>query len=331
MPKKRDKEDAHGEDANPMNKSLPGEIIRRSHKGGKNQKDDASAATNDRKAVFAMKPDQRVKWLQKALQQAEDSKFPVATLFDIIGHPKYVSDLQEKVGGKMFRMVRAKLEVFSAKQQKNLPNCPLFKQFGQADAETATKQEAAAAEANAMEEMMARCRNFVREKQAERGERGEYTGPPVLPPEPEEEEEEEEAPVDEAAAHATTAGDGAAAEVGGNALAENGAEQSHAVPEGSRSRSRGDEKVAARTRTESGDTDPGITEKDEKKRDRGSHKDESRSRSRSRGKEKKKSRKHSSSRSSSSSSRSRRRDRRSGKKRSRSRGDSRSKSRRKRS
>lgn len=155
-----------------MNKSLPSEIItRRQQARGKER--DVEVATIDRKAVLAMKPEQRSKWLTRVLQHAQEGRVTPLALFDILAHQKFVADLNDKMGRRMYKEVKAKLDLFSGKQQKHLATgCAFAKQFGQEEVKAAAPQAAAQDTATStLEEMMARCRSFVREKQAERGER----------------------------------------------------------------------------------------------------------------------------------------------------------------
>lgn len=155
-----------------MNKSLPSEIItRRQQARGKER--DVEVATIDRKAVLAMKPEQRSKWLTRVLQHAQEGRVTPLALFDILAHQKFVADLNDKMGRRMYKEVKAKLDLFSGKQQKHLATgCAFAKQFGQEEEKAAAPQAAAQDTATStLEEMMARCRSFVREKQAERGER----------------------------------------------------------------------------------------------------------------------------------------------------------------
>ncbi|CAE8648480.1 unnamed protein product [Polarella glacialis] len=174
---RRDQEDNHGEDANPMNKALPNEVVRRKPKETQKAVAESALVTTDRKVVLAMKPDQRSKWLAKGLQQAQEGRMQAASMFDIIAHQKFTADLKEneKIGKRMYRQLKGGLQLFSSKQQRHLASgCALAKEFGEEDEAEATAAGDSAGPPvvdTAMEEMMARCRSFVREKQAERGER----------------------------------------------------------------------------------------------------------------------------------------------------------------
>eukprot|EP00435_Cladocopium_sp_Y103_P039967 s2270_g10.t2 len=170
------------EDANPMNRRLPAEVVSR-RKGenrahpGKAVKEEVAPShlSTDLKQVLAMKPEGRSKWLAKAVQQAhpQDGRLSPKSIYDIIAHAKFANDLNEKVGQRMYRVLHANLSLFSTKQQKFLEKeCALAKQFAVAAfAPAPGAEEEDTTAADAMEDMMARCRAFVRERQSERGER----------------------------------------------------------------------------------------------------------------------------------------------------------------
>jgi len=173
------------EDANPMNRRLPAEVVSR-RKGenrahpGKAAKEEVAPShlSTDLKQVLAMKPEARSKWLSKAVQQAhpQDGRLSPKSIYEIIAHTKFVKDISEKLGQRMYRVLHANLSLFSTKQQKFLEKeCALAKQFATAAFAPAPgaeeEEEEVTTAADAMEDMMARCRAFVRERQSERGER----------------------------------------------------------------------------------------------------------------------------------------------------------------
>lgn len=181
------------DDANPLNRRLPAEVISRVRKPDKNaaSKQEEPFIT-DRPGVLALNPDQRLKWLSKALQKCQDGKLANTLIYDIVTQKSFASGMIEKVGMKMHRAVRANLSIFSQKQQRFLQDsdAPLVKLFGgppskrpAADAE-AVGAEAAGAEAKAesavslavaggsavgSDNMMARVLEFARQKEQERG------------------------------------------------------------------------------------------------------------------------------------------------------------------
>ncbi|CAE8624278.1 unnamed protein product [Polarella glacialis] len=160
-----------------MNKALPNEVVRRKPKETHKAVAESAVVTTDRKVLLAMKPDQRSKWLAKGLQQAQEGRMQAASMFDIIAHQKFTADLKEneKIGKRMYLQLKGGLQLISSKQQRHLASgCALAKEFGEEDEAEATAAGDSAGPPvvdTAMEEMMARCRSFVREKQAERGER----------------------------------------------------------------------------------------------------------------------------------------------------------------
>mmetsp|Transcript_55829 Transcript_55829/g.154585 ORF Transcript_55829/g.154585 Transcript_55829/m.154585 type:complete len:292 (+) Transcript_55829:107-982(+) len=128
----------------------------------------------DLKAVLGMKPEQRVKWLSKACRKVADGEANVKHVYDVLSSRKLVADMSEKVGRRMLRVLREHLYLFSEKQQRYLnEESSLAMSFNiderseeeaeEADdvARPSTRVDEAAAR---MEEMMARCRDFVREK-----------------------------------------------------------------------------------------------------------------------------------------------------------------------
>jgi len=174
-----DREDPR--DANPMFKRLPAEVVSRRRPQAMQQESmQVVAASVDLEQVLQRKPEGRAKWLAKALQQAQDGRLEVQSLYDIVSCQRFCEDLTDKVGRKMYRALHASSEVFSSKQRKILQkDCPLAQLYSatawgekDGDAEETSKAEA---QANLMEDMMARCRDFVRFKQTERGERSSST------------------------------------------------------------------------------------------------------------------------------------------------------------
>eukprot|EP00418_Pyrodinium_bahamense_P018726 CAMPEP_0179111568 /NCGR_PEP_ID=MMETSP0796-20121207/52114_1 /TAXON_ID=73915 /ORGANISM="Pyrodinium bahamense, Strain pbaha01" /LENGTH=360 /DNA_ID=CAMNT_0020809717 /DNA_START=83 /DNA_END=1163 /DNA_ORIENTATION=- len=117
------------DDANPLNRRLPAEVVSRRRKVEKVEKEETPLAT-DRGQVLAMKPEHRLKWLSKALQKCQEGKMPTNTIFDIVTHAKFTSDATDKIGSKMYRAVRANLQLFSSKQQRFLEGeCRLVQLF----------------------------------------------------------------------------------------------------------------------------------------------------------------------------------------------------------
>lgn len=117
------------DDANPLNRRLPAEVVSRRRKVEKVEKEEAPVTT-DRAQVLAMKPEHRLKWLSKALQKLQEGRMPINTVFDIVTHAKFSSEVSDKIGSKMYRAVRANLNFFSSKQQRFLETeCRLVQLF----------------------------------------------------------------------------------------------------------------------------------------------------------------------------------------------------------
>jgi len=109
------------DDANPLNRRLPAEVISRRHKPEKKkQQEEEAPLETDRGQVLALKPEHRVKWLGKALLKGQEGKVSMTLLYDIIAHTKFSMGASENVGRKMNKIVRANLSHFSQKQQRYL-------------------------------------------------------------------------------------------------------------------------------------------------------------------------------------------------------------------
>lgn len=173
------------EDANPLNRRLPAEVVsrRRPQQVAQVETTDDSVPL-DRKVVFLMKPDKRQKWLTKALKQAGEGLVRASDLYDVIASTRFAEDVPYKLGQKMNRAVQQQLDLFSGKQQRYLSTESLLStKFGKVSAPEPEVEETAnegtdegEAAVSQMEEMMARCRAFVREKMTERGERNADAG-----------------------------------------------------------------------------------------------------------------------------------------------------------
>lgn len=140
---------------------------------------EAPAFAVDLKTVLAVKPEQRAKWILKACKHASNGAVDVKHLYDTLANKRIVQDVAEKkVGQRMFKALQDNIWVFSDKQQRYLQeDSPLATQFAGEDGDSsggedaaqrkARPKEAASAGVDAaarIEEMMARCRDFVREK-----------------------------------------------------------------------------------------------------------------------------------------------------------------------
>mmetsp|Transcript_14077 Transcript_14077/g.29499 ORF Transcript_14077/g.29499 Transcript_14077/m.29499 type:complete len:296 (+) Transcript_14077:71-958(+) len=129
----------------------------------------------DLKTVLSLRPEQRPKWLSKACRKVADGEANVKHLYDVLSSRKLVGEMAEKVGRRMLRVLREHLYLFSEKQQRFLTEeSALATHYS---IEERSEEEAEEPESTArtshmkgddaaarMEEMMARCRDFVREK-----------------------------------------------------------------------------------------------------------------------------------------------------------------------
>lgn len=118
------------DDANPLNRRLPAEVVTRRRKVEKEEREETPLAV-DRSQVLAMKPEQRCKWLIKALQRGQIGRASLNEIYDIIAHTRFPSDASDKVGYRMYSTVRTNLGIFSSKQQRFLSTeCRLAQMFG---------------------------------------------------------------------------------------------------------------------------------------------------------------------------------------------------------
>lgn len=127
----------------------------------------------DLKAALAVKPESRAKWIIKACKHASNGAVDVKHLYDTLANKRMTQDVTEKkVGQRMFKALQDNVWVFSDKQQRYLlEDSTLATQFSAEDGagsepkEEPPRRTVAGEDAAArMEEMMARCRDFVREK-----------------------------------------------------------------------------------------------------------------------------------------------------------------------
>jgi len=128
----------------------------------------------DLKTALSLAPQQRVRWVGKACRKVADGEASIKHLYDVLSSRKLVSEMPEKVGRRMLRVVRENLYLFSVKQQRFLTEeSALAMNFTLDDRseDEAEEPEVAAAPSSRsddaaarMEEMMIRCRDFVRQK-----------------------------------------------------------------------------------------------------------------------------------------------------------------------
>lgn len=116
------------------------------------------------KPTLALKPEARLKWLTRAVAALKDGSVRVSDVFDIISHPKFVNGVPDGVGKKMRRSLSSELGRFSDKQRQGLEKSELFKRFPD-EAPKGSKSKPAEVDEGKMDDMMARCRGFVRENE----------------------------------------------------------------------------------------------------------------------------------------------------------------------
>lgn len=173
------------DDANPLNRRLPAEVVSRRRTVAKPDKaKEEPALVVDRAQVLGMKPDHRFKWLLKALQRCQEGKLQASIIYDILTHAKFTSDCHDKVGARMYRAVLAHINFFSQKQRRHLEGDCALARMAKKVAERAEKETkrdtkekedddddeetAAAPSSSAADEMMARVQEFAREREKER-------------------------------------------------------------------------------------------------------------------------------------------------------------------
>ncbi|CAE7723631.1 nhp2l1 [Symbiodinium sp. CCMP2456] len=143
------------DDANPMNRRLPAEVVtRKKQTTKKEEKEESSALQVDPKQVHGMKPEHRMKWLAKALQKCQEGKAEKTAIYDIMTHAKFSHDCSSKLGAKMYRLVRAHAVLFSQKQQKFLEggDYPLHKLYKKAVKKGEVEEDEAGVTAERAEE-----------------------------------------------------------------------------------------------------------------------------------------------------------------------------------
>lgn len=111
-----------GEDANPLHKRLPAEVVTRKRRPeAKPVEDKATDEVKvELKAAVSLKPDARPKWLSKACKMAEENRASTTELYNIITSRKFLTGLPSRVGRRLRDIVQDNLSLFSDKQQRHL-------------------------------------------------------------------------------------------------------------------------------------------------------------------------------------------------------------------
>lgn len=101
-------------------------ISRRQHRQTRGEKEDekergeAEQLQLDLKDVILKRPENRLKWLQRALTLAGKRRVQLAAIYDIVQHRKFTDGISHGVGRQMRTLLLANLHLFSQKQQRAL-------------------------------------------------------------------------------------------------------------------------------------------------------------------------------------------------------------------
>mmetsp|Transcript_69878 Transcript_69878/g.183258 ORF Transcript_69878/g.183258 Transcript_69878/m.183258 type:complete len:280 (+) Transcript_69878:427-1266(+) len=114
------------------------------------------------KPTLALKPEARGKWLTKAIAAVKDGRARVSDVYDIVNHPKFINGVTPIIGKKMRRALTEGIDIFTDKQKKNLEACQLIKQYPLEEPQATGAKKV---DEEKMDEMMARCRAFVRDNE----------------------------------------------------------------------------------------------------------------------------------------------------------------------
>eukprot|EP00933_Yihiella_yeosuensis_P044409 TRINITY_DN39526_c0_g1_i1.p1 TRINITY_DN39526_c0_g1~~TRINITY_DN39526_c0_g1_i1.p1 ORF type:complete len:329 (+),score=88.11 TRINITY_DN39526_c0_g1_i1:84-1070(+) len=110
-----------GEDANPLNRRLPAEVISRRRQVVKRvEEKPPDDVVVDLKTALALKPEARVRWLTKACKMVEDKKCTANDLYDIVSARKFCATMQAKNSQKIRAVILENIHMFSDKQQRFL-------------------------------------------------------------------------------------------------------------------------------------------------------------------------------------------------------------------
>lgn len=111
-----------GEDANPLHKRLPAEVVTRRPRPQAKVAEEkpVDEVKVDLKSAVALKPDARPKWLMKACKMAEEGRASTTELYNIITSRKFLGGLPAKIGRRLRDTVNDNIVLFSDKQQRFL-------------------------------------------------------------------------------------------------------------------------------------------------------------------------------------------------------------------
>lgn len=106
-------------DANPLNKSLPAEVVfRRKPQAQRAVRPATDVIEVDLKAALANKPEARIRWLEKACELAYGGRASSRDLFDIISNRKFTAGLSHRIGSRILAIANDHSTLFSDRQQR---------------------------------------------------------------------------------------------------------------------------------------------------------------------------------------------------------------------
>lgn len=81
--------------------------------------------------IFPKKPGDKLRWLDKALRAIKDGRVKCLPVFDVIVHRKFLEGLKGQIATDCLNLIRGSIDVFSAKQKKQLQsdNFELFRKY----------------------------------------------------------------------------------------------------------------------------------------------------------------------------------------------------------
>jgi len=109
-----------GEDANPLNRRLPAEVVTRQKREVKKIVENNDEVQVDLKTALSLKPEARVKWLSKALRMVEDKRANSTELYDIVSNRKFCATMHTRNSQKLRGLILDNLSIFSEKQRRFL-------------------------------------------------------------------------------------------------------------------------------------------------------------------------------------------------------------------
>lgn len=91
--------------------------------------------------VFTMSAGARAKWLASVLKGVQDGRVATASVYDIVTNPRFLMDVTETIGRRMYRLVHARLNLFSYDERRVLEiEGPLARDYAVTAWEGATTQ-----------------------------------------------------------------------------------------------------------------------------------------------------------------------------------------------